>query len=201
MRSQPRAGVSMVCSVPRQHVRLPVVVAAKQRSGRADALLTAAPAQRARMPALCIQTQMRLGRFHILYFDKQSLAVVARLAGQARTRKCDADVVIATQTIAGHNTLVRRGHSDLAVLAICRLSQVEKIRIFQHPSKHRLVMRCLNAPGLKGELRLAEHLPDAWSLLRAHFLEYARASERGLPTREGAGQRLRGGGQSAASVE
>src|SRR5438105_218985 len=65
--------------VPRQHVVLPIMVVAKQLRGRADAILKAEPAQLARAQDLWQQTQALLRRFHLLYFDGQSLALVGRL--------------------------------------------------------------------------------------------------------------------------
>lgn len=73
--------------IPRQHVVLPIVVAAEQLRGRADALLEAVPAQLARAQDLWRQTQALLGRFHLLYFDEQSLILVGQLQAQTRTRK------------------------------------------------------------------------------------------------------------------
>src|SRR6266511_4416679 len=85
--------------VPRQHVVLPIVVAVEQLRGRADAILKAEPAQLARAQDLWQQTQALLRRFHLLYFDEQSLALVGRLKEQTRTRKRYADVLIAAQEI------------------------------------------------------------------------------------------------------
>jgi len=98
--------------VPRQHVVLPIVVVAEQRRGRADAILKAEPAQLARAQDLWQQTQALLRRFHLLYFDEQSLALVGRLKEQMRTRKRYADVLIAAQVIAGHHILVTRNTDD-----------------------------------------------------------------------------------------
>jgi predicted nucleic acid-binding protein len=98
--------------VLRQHVRLPVVVAAEQLRGRADAILKAEPTQLARTQHLFIQTQALLSRFQILHFDDQSLVIAERLAGQVRTRKRYADVLIAAQVLAGHHVLVTRSTRD-----------------------------------------------------------------------------------------
>lgn len=98
--------------VPRQHVMLPVIVAVEQLRGRADALLKSEPSQLARMQALWQQTQALLSRFHILYFDEQSLAIAERLTEQVRTRKRYADVLIAAQVIAGRHILVTRSTDD-----------------------------------------------------------------------------------------
>jgi predicted nucleic acid-binding protein len=98
--------------VPRQNVALPVVVAVEQLRGRADALLKAEPAQLARAQAAWQQTQTLLRRFHILYFDEQSLAIAGQLKAQTRTRKRYADVLIAAQAIAGHHILVTRNTAN-----------------------------------------------------------------------------------------
>ena len=98
--------------VPRQHVVLPIVVVAEQLRGRADAILKAEPAQLARAQDLWQQTQALLRRFHFLYFDEQSLALVGRLKEQTRTRKRYADVLIAAQVLAGHHILVTRNTAD-----------------------------------------------------------------------------------------
>jgi predicted nucleic acid-binding protein len=62
------------------------------------------------------QTQNLLARFQILYFDEQSLAAVARLKAQVKTRKRYADVLIAAQTITGRHVLVTRNTEDFADL-------------------------------------------------------------------------------------
>lgn len=96
----------------RQYVVLPVVVVAEQLRGRADAILTAEPMQLARAQDLWQQTQALLRRFHLLYFDERSLALVGRLQEQTRTRKRYADVLIAAQVIAGYHILVTRNTED-----------------------------------------------------------------------------------------
>lgn len=98
--------------VPRQHVMLPVVVAAEQLRGRADALLKAEPAQLDRAQDLWQRTQTLLQKFPILYFDEQSLAIAGRLIEQTNTRKRYADVLIAAQALAGHHILVTRNTED-----------------------------------------------------------------------------------------
>ena len=79
---------------------------------RADAILKAEPAQLARAQALWQQTQALLRRFHVLYFDAQSLALVGHLQEQTRTRRRYADVLIAAQVLAGHHILVTRNAED-----------------------------------------------------------------------------------------
>ena len=98
--------------VSRQEVWLPIVVVAEQLRGRAEAILKAEPAQLARVQHVFRQTQQLLGRFHILYFDEQALLIVERLKQQSRTRKRYADVLIATQVLAGQHILVTRNTSD-----------------------------------------------------------------------------------------
>ena len=65
--------------IPRQHVMLLIVVVAEQLRGRADAILKAEPTQLARAQDVWQRTQALLRRFHLLYFDEQSLALVGRL--------------------------------------------------------------------------------------------------------------------------
>ena len=98
--------------VPRQDVRLPIVVVAEQLRGRADAILKAQPAQLARAQQVFRQTQALLSRFHILYFDEQSLLIAGHLTEQIRTRKRYADVLIAAQVLAGQHILVTRNTND-----------------------------------------------------------------------------------------
>ena len=87
---------------------LPVVVAAEQLRGRANALLSAEPSRLAHAQELFRQTQALLSRFLVLYFDEQSLAVARRLTDQTNTRKRYADVLIAAQALAGHHIVVTR---------------------------------------------------------------------------------------------
>jgi predicted nucleic acid-binding protein len=84
----------------------------EQLRGRADALLKAEPAQLARAQAAWQQTQILLRRFHLLYFDEQSLAIAGQLKAQTRTRKRYADVLIAAQAMAGHHILVTRNTAN-----------------------------------------------------------------------------------------
>jgi predicted nucleic acid-binding protein len=98
--------------VPRRDVLLPVVVAAEQFRGRMDAILKAQPAQLPRAQQLFRQTQEVLNKFELLYFDDQSLAMVAQLTARFKTRKRYVDVLIAAQAIAGRHTLVTRNTAD-----------------------------------------------------------------------------------------
>lgn len=98
--------------VRRQDVRLPVIVVAEQLKGRTDTLLKAQPAQLTRAQHLFQQTQALVSRFHILYFDEQSLRIAGRLIEQRRTRKRYADVLIAAQVLAGPHILVTRNTND-----------------------------------------------------------------------------------------
>lgn len=102
--------------VHRQEILLSVIVVAEQIRGRADAILKAEPSQLPHLQELFRQTQDRLSRFQILYFDKQSLATVTSLSGQAKTRKRYADVLIAAQTVAGRHILVTRNTRDFGDL-------------------------------------------------------------------------------------
>lgn len=98
--------------VRRQDVCLPVIVVAEQLRGRTDAILKAQPARLARAQQVFQQTQALLTRFHILYFDEQSLLIAGRLTEQRRTRKRYADVLIAAQVLAGQHILVTRNTHD-----------------------------------------------------------------------------------------
>ena len=98
--------------VRRQDVRLPLIVVAEQLRGRTDAILKAQPAQLARAQHVFQQTQALLNRFHILYFDEQSLLIASRLTEQTRTRKRYADVLIAAQVLAGQHILATRNTQD-----------------------------------------------------------------------------------------
>lgn len=98
--------------VSRRDVMLPVVVAAEQFRGRMDAILKAQPAQLPRAQQLFQQTQEVLNKFQLLYFNDQSLAVVAQLIAQFKTRKRYVDVLIAAQAIAGRHILVTRNTAD-----------------------------------------------------------------------------------------
>ena len=60
--------LSNLKKVPRHTVMLPVVVAAEQLRGRANALLSAEPSRLARAQELFRQTQALLSRFLVLYF-------------------------------------------------------------------------------------------------------------------------------------
>ena len=68
--------------VPRRDVMLPVVVVAEQFRGRMDAILKAQPAQMPRAQRHFQQTQEVMNKFQLLYFNDQSLAVVAQLITQ-----------------------------------------------------------------------------------------------------------------------
>lgn len=98
--------------VRRHDVRLPVIVVAEQLRGRSEAILKAQPAQLAHAQHIFQQTQALLNRFHILYFDEQSLLLASRLTEQIRTRKRYADVLIAAQVLAGQHILVTRNAKD-----------------------------------------------------------------------------------------
>lgn len=98
--------------VPRTEVLLPVVVAAEQFRGRMDAILKAELARLPRAQQLFQQTQELLGKFQLLYFDDQSLAVAAQLMSRFKTRKRYADVLIAAQALAGRYVLVTRNTED-----------------------------------------------------------------------------------------
>ncbi|MGH9767409.1 MAG: type II toxin-antitoxin system VapC family toxin [Blastocatellia bacterium] len=98
--------------VPRGDVMLPVVVVAEQFRGRMDAILKAQPAQLPRAQQFFQQTQGVMNKFQLLYFNDQSLTVVAQLIAQFKTRKRYADVLIAAQAIAGHHILVTRNTAD-----------------------------------------------------------------------------------------
>lgn len=98
--------------VPRNDVMLPVVVVAEQFRGRMDSILKAQPAQLPRAQRLFQQTQEVMNKFQLLYFNDQSLAIVAQLIAQFKTRKRYADVLIAAQAIAGRHILVTRNTAD-----------------------------------------------------------------------------------------
>lgn len=98
--------------VPRHDVMLPVVVVAEQFRGRMDSILKAQPAQLPRAQRLFQQTQEVMNKFQLLYFNDQSLAIVAQLIAQFKTRKRYADVLIAAQAIAGRHILVSRNTDD-----------------------------------------------------------------------------------------
>ena len=102
--------------VRRQDVYLPVIVVAEQLRGRTEAILKAQPTQLARAQQLFQQTQALLSRFHILYFDEQSLRIASDLIERVRTHKRYADVLIASQVSAGKHILVTRNTNDFRAL-------------------------------------------------------------------------------------
>ena len=98
--------------VPRRDILIPVIVAAEQFRGRMDGLLKAQLPQLPRAQQFFRQTQDVLRKFELLYFDDQSLGVVAQLTARFKTKKRYADVLIAAQAIAGHHILVTRNTAD-----------------------------------------------------------------------------------------
>ena len=97
---------------PHHEVLIPVVVVAEQIRGRVDGLVKAPPSQLARAQQFFRVTQETLREFEWLYFDDQSLAVVAQLIARFKTKKRYADVLIAAQAIAGNHILVTRNTAD-----------------------------------------------------------------------------------------
>ncbi len=98
--------------VPRRDVLVPVVVAAEQFRGRAEAILKAEPVRLARAQELFRQTHELVNKFQILYFDEAALTLTAQLIARSKTRRRYPDVLMAAQAIAGRHILVTRNTRD-----------------------------------------------------------------------------------------
>ena len=102
--------------VPRQKVRLPIIVYAEQLRGRIEELLKAEPRNLLLAQEHLQTTQARLQRFEIVPLDDAAIALAEQLKQRIKKHKRHADLIIAAQTLAGRHILVTRNTADFREL-------------------------------------------------------------------------------------
>ena len=109
---QPPVVVSNVEKAADEDLFVASVVVAEQLRGRYDTLCKAEPPHLLRMEERLRETQAALGRFQVLWLNPTAIDQLMKLQAQVKTRKRNADAILAALALAENAVVVTRNLAD-----------------------------------------------------------------------------------------